>query len=69
MSREAQASREYEAKLERARELLRVLSDDLDRHAAAQQQTPRDWGHIGEVGHAVCELEDLHKLLTGDPNR
>ena len=45
MSREAQATREYEAKLGRARELLRLLSEDLDRHAAAQQQTPRDWGH------------------------
>jgi hypothetical protein len=49
----------YRLTARRARKLLAAISEQLETHAEVQQDSPHDWGHVGDLTHLCGSLETV----------
>jgi hypothetical protein len=45
--------------------LLAQIKKEVAKHNKEQKKDPKNWGHVGDMGHVYAELVDIHKFLQG----
>jgi len=59
----ASADSDYKENLRDVRKLLADIEKALKDHESRQKKQPNDYGYVGDLGHAVSELQEVNKSL------
>ena len=62
------ADQEYQAKKKEIKIVLAKIGLALNRHAARQARENKNWGYVGDIGHAFENLLEVNEFLMGTEN-
>lgn len=64
-TQQSEAAGDYTLKIKDAENLLTRIQIRLHKHAKKQAQDPTNWGHNGDLGHVIEDLQKVAEFLGG----